>query len=124
MGFLTKFLKHVSPDVRRACRHTANSLGRVNRPRWDKRPVVTHPMIVRNVSTSGCLIETDVPLDLGDMVELSFGDVVLHPAIVKREDKRLYGCAFTVPLGMHHFFKAVAAGQLTLADGGFRARQR
>ena len=117
MSFLSNILKLVSPEVRRAYRHTANSFGRVNRPRWDERAVVTHAMIVRNVSTSGCLIETEVPLEVGDMIELSFGDVVLHPAIVRRDDKSRYGCAFAVPLGKRHFFKATAVGQLTMAQG-------
>jgi hypothetical protein len=55
-------------------------------------------MILHDLSTSGCLIETDAALEAGARIELSFGDVLLYPAVVKREAKGLYGCVFEVPL--------------------------
>jgi transcriptional regulator with XRE-family HTH domain len=63
---------------------------------------------VHNLSVSGLLLETEVELATGERLTLHLPEAGAVEAAVVWRSERLYGCAFTVPLGA----AALAAAQL------------
>lgn len=55
-------------------------------------------VLVHNVSETGLLIETDTPLEIGDMIDVALPEAGSMRARVAWASDRLYGCAFEVPL--------------------------
>jgi len=63
---------------------------------------------VHNISAAGLLLETEVPLNIGDSLAIDLPQVGLINAAIVWVSERLYGCAFEQALGQ----AALAATQL------------
>lgn len=116
MGLLKTFVQYISPEVRGADRYDTRLWGSVHSQGRDEETLGACPMIVHQVSTNGCLIETDATLPPGARIKLNFGDVLLHPAVVKRGFKNLYGCTFNVRLVRQQVLRLSTAARENVAN--------
>lgn len=55
-------------------------------------------VIIRNLSRTGLLIETDAVFSLGETFQLVLPELGAAPARVVRSDGRLFGCEFLTPV--------------------------
>lgn len=56
------------------------------------------PVVIRNLSRTGLLIETDAAFALGETFLLVLPELGAAPARVVRENGRLFGCEFLTPV--------------------------
>lgn len=72
------------------------AIGRVASLR--ERPDEALDVIVDNLSATGCLIRSDVPLRVRSAVTIGMSGVGIVPALVAWRDGNAYGCTFVRPI--------------------------
>lgn len=82
-----------APAGRRAPRHRILLDAELRSPSGDARDVV-----VRNISATGILLETEFPLEQDEVLELVLPETGVSEARIVWADGRLYGCEFIEPI--------------------------
>lgn len=77
-------------------------------------------VLVVNLSSTGCAIETPARLEKGAAVRLGLGQAGICEAKIVRRQGKIYGCEFVSPMSQADVAKALSADTVVMTDFGTR----
>lgn len=69
--------------------------------------------MVHDLSTTGCRIETDASLEVGDTIVVELPEDPEREALVRWKDQRMLGCEFVEPLGQEQMVRILLSAPVS-----------